>query len=432
MTPRFWIRLAVWASLGLFSGVAAASSPDANNSFSNIDCQRAIDALPFKPAFSESSAWLATARCLSVAGRKTQALEMLYQAISEGAQPEYRARAYGLAGGILGDLGAPELELYYFWESTRLLDDELTLKRIAASRATQVESGFKESWKHPVWGSIEAWLLRRVSRPLSSDLGATAIVVIREFCVFLSRAAYSSLLFLIIWSAIRSKSKSYDRGPLAAIAIVVAMYAAQAIVLAIVCSVSLSQFASLRIDTHVIDVRIDIALVVVWCVTFVLLARPKMRDSTGRTTTPLATAGWATLAVVVTLFLWFGVTALSSSESVSWDDSSVGLNEGIDPDFGARNSLWFVVLFFVAAAAAEEVVFRGVLYSALKQALGVPVGIFASSLLFALVHIYSLWSTAASFVFGVVAAWLVERTGRVSAAICLHLAMNLILYAAGT
>ncbi len=85
----------------------------------------------------------------------------------------------------------------------------------------------------------------------------------------------------------------------------------------------------------------------------------------------------------------------------------------------------FAVLAIVFAPAAEEILFRGWLYTALRQAIGIWPGVLISAALFALAH----WEhthlyAAAVFPVGVALAYVRERTGSIKASMTLHAVYN--------
>ena len=90
--------------------------------------------------------------------------------------------------------------------------------------------------------------------------------------------------------------------------------------------------------------------------------------------------------------------------------------------------LWaasFVTMAVVAAPVAEELLFRGWLYTALRGRIGVRAGILLSSVLFALAHwekthIYAL----AVFPVGLALGFIRERTGSLRASMAAHAAYN--------
>lgn len=86
---------------------------------------------------------------------------------------------------------------------------------------------------------------------------------------------------------------------------------------------------------------------------------------------------------------------------------------------------WVAVLSSVVVAPiAEEVIFRGLVYTRLRRAMPPIVAMLLSSAVFGLLHGQLLWVCYAFFV-GLVMAFVFERTGTVQATILLHFAFNL-------
>lgn len=81
----------------------------------------------------------------------------------------------------------------------------------------------------------------------------------------------------------------------------------------------------------------------------------------------------------------------------------------------------FILLAAVVAPIAEELLFRGWLYTSLRASFGVPAAIVSSALLFALAHwekthLYAL----AVFPVGLALAFIRERTGSIKASMSVH------------
>lgn len=97
-------------------------------------------------------------------------------------------------------------------------------------------------------------------------------------------------------------------------------------------------------------------------------------------------------------------------------------------------SLVVIVLLVPFQAAAEEYVFRGVLVQALgswlpQRAWAGVIVVLVPTGLFVLGHGYGLWGLADVGAFGLAAMWLVLRTGGLEAAIALHVANNVTIFA---
>jgi len=110
------------------------------------------------------------------------------------------------------------------------------------------------------------------------------------------------------------------------------------------------------------------------------------------------------------------------------------LLEFLEGDVSAVETLLAIGLAFVVAPVVEEVLYRGLLQTALRRVLGGPWrGILAASFLFALVHLAITsdpWGVAGVealmplFALAVVMGYCYERTGRLGASILIHMLFN--------
>jgi membrane protease YdiL (CAAX protease family) len=119
---------------------------------------------------------------------------------------------------------------------------------------------------------------------------------------------------------------------------------------------------------------------------------------------------WAALPLVYGTFLlgrWLGLA--EQPQVVSLRDRTEG---------------WQALMLAagILAPVAEEICFRGLLYPALRQGLGVRHATLFTSLSFALVHPPGVWVPMA--IFSVFLCWLVETTGSVVPCIAGHAAFN--------
>lgn len=129
---------------------------------------------------------------------------------------------------------------------------------------------------------------------------------------------------------------------------------------------------------------------------------------------------WFALTLAVgfaTLWLVLAVQNLSAPGGPNW---------GLTPQAGA---VWFIAVMLVTTpiqAAAEEYFFRGYLMQSLGSMVASPwFGILISAAVFTLFHTSTnLALVADRFAFGVLAGWLVVRTGGLEAAIGAHIANN--------
>ena len=135
--------------------------------------------------------------------------------------------------------------------------------------------------------------------------------------------------------------------------------------------------------------------------------------------------GWRVRYMVVCL----GVAVVALNAAL-WASFVLGM-----PTFGPPQAGWvgFLVVLLITSplqAVAEEVFFRGYLLQSIGSASGRAwVGIVASSLLFAFFHgSQSPALFAHRFVFGMLAGWLVLRTGGLEAGIAAHVVNNLFAF----
>lgn len=78
----------------------------------------------------------------------------------------------------------------------------------------------------------------------------------------------------------------------------------------------------------------------------------------------------------------------------------------------------------VLAAVMEELLHRGVIYRVLRQRFGIGIGMLSSSVLFAVLHYYSVFGLVSVFLSGLVFAWVYERTRSLWPPILLHALLN--------
>ncbi|HEY7418191.1 MAG TPA: CPBP family intramembrane glutamic endopeptidase [Ktedonobacteraceae bacterium] len=84
------------------------------------------------------------------------------------------------------------------------------------------------------------------------------------------------------------------------------------------------------------------------------------------------------------------------------------------------NLVILVALAGLAIPFAEEILFRGVIYTFIRERWGIWVGIIASALLYALVSSFDIVAGSAAFVLGVVTAFAYERSKSLWAAVTVH------------
>lgn len=139
----------------------------------------------------------------------------------------------------------------------------------------------------------------------------------------------------------------------------------------------------------------------------------------------LRSAGPAVVALIVMNAVGIGLELLldSGAEGATVEAPAIDWNL----------ALWSAVIILLLVplqAAAEELVFRGMLMQALGSWLRSPwIAIIVPSVLFALSHIYDIWGLLAVLAMGIVAAWISWRTGGLEAAITLHVVNNWVAFA---
>ena len=124
--------------------------------------------------------------------------------------------------------------------------------------------------------------------------------------------------------------------------------------------------------------------------------------------------------IAIVLFL-VGATA-----TYFWGGSKTQLDLLVESSIPARMATAFIAVF--TAPLVEELIYRGVLYSALQRALGTAISVFVVSLLFAGVHVFQYIDniavitviTVLSFTLTLVRA----KTGSVLAPFVIHLVFN--------
>ncbi len=135
------------------------------------------------------------------------------------------------------------------------------------------------------------------------------------------------------------------------------------------------------------------------------------------------------LLLAIGIYLIGMITALSLTKALL---PGVDLEE--EQITGFENAGGFVQLLLVGLAltvivpVTEEVLFRGFLFKGLATKMSWPIAAVISSILFGLAHL-QLNVGIDTFVFGMVASWLVVRTNSVVPAILLHVIKNALAFA---
>ncbi|MFO0753328.1 MAG: type II CAAX endopeptidase family protein [Thermodesulfovibrionales bacterium] len=82
--------------------------------------------------------------------------------------------------------------------------------------------------------------------------------------------------------------------------------------------------------------------------------------------------------------------------------------------------LWFAFLSIFLGPIVEEVVYRGIVYSPIYRKLGKGIAVILTSMLWTYGHSQDLVGSVNIFVFGVILAWLYDRSGSLLHPIILH------------
>jgi membrane protease YdiL (CAAX protease family) len=170
------------------------------------------------------------------------------------------------------------------------------------------------------------------------------------------------------------------------------------------------------VPTHVLT------LLLVWLVVTRNRKRPFWK-TIGFEWPPLAGPLVSTLACILIGGALFVVGAVVTS---FWGGSKTQLDLLVESSLAARFATAFVAVF--TAPLVEELIYRGVLYSAVEQALGRVIAVGAISLLFAGVHVFQYQNNIAviviitllSFTLTLVRAY----TGKLLPSFVIHLAFN--------
>jgi membrane protease YdiL (CAAX protease family) len=106
-------------------------------------------------------------------------------------------------------------------------------------------------------------------------------------------------------------------------------------------------------------------------------------------------------------------------------DPSAPARQLVDRATDPAGVVLLVLIAVVAAPLVEELFYRGFLLRALQRAVGTTAAVIGSSAVFAAVHL-QLLQFPALFLFGLLAAWVTVRTGRLGMAWAAHVAFNLV------
>jgi membrane protease YdiL (CAAX protease family) len=121
------------------------------------------------------------------------------------------------------------------------------------------------------------------------------------------------------------------------------------------------------------------------------------------------------LAIVAAIIIGFDVPATPNNES-----GGTGI-------LTLMGNFWLTfILVVILAPIIEEIVFRGILFSAIKKRYGLTIGVIGSSLVFTLVH-FDPVQMISVLPLGVYLALMYHRTGSIYPGIILHATWNLLV-----
>ena len=158
-----------------------------------------------------------------------------------------------------------------------------------------------------------------------------------------------------------------------------------------------------------------LTILVLWL--FFKIRKKKLIEETGMASFPLMLLPiLAVLGLLLNVFVSFGLSLLPDPILADYTEQTSGVFETV--------TFLSVLAQVVAAPLAEELIFRGVIFSRLKRAMPVWAAAVASSIMFGLVHGQLLWA-AYAFLLGILFCAVVVKTGSLLTAVVLHMAFNL-------
>ena len=180
----------------------------------------------------------------------------------------------------------------------------------------------------------------------------------------------------------------------------------------------------LRTQSHALPLLLSIQAVI-FLGSGLLLARGRIRKTPPELAAPPLRA--------VLLGLAAGVGAVVLSAGISGLLSLLGLpveeQEWLTELYAEPQALlWIAPWVVLVGPVAEEVFFRGYFFRFTSQRAGLPVGLFLSSVTFAVIH----WNASGFLIYvgiGCVLAWVYHHTGRIVAPIVGHVTLNAIVLA---
>ena len=149
--------------------------------------------------------------------------------------------------------------------------------------------------------------------------------------------------------------------------------------------------------------------------------------------------GWRPMRFWASMGLAISVVAVGIIVSARWAGllSSFGLEQParLDATNLFPSDPLGVILLLLAAVVigpiAEEIIFRGILYSSMRDRWGRPIATLLSASIFGAVHFEFVWVLVPTLVLGAMLAWLFEATRSLKAPIVAHMIYNLFAVGSG-
>ena len=178
----------------------------------------------------------------------------------------------------------------------------------------------------------------------------------------------------------------------------------------------------LRTQSHALPLLLSIQAVI-FLGSGLLLARGRIRKTPPELAAPpLRSVLLGLAAGVGAVVLSAGISALLTLVGLPVEEQEWLTELYAEPQAVLRIAPWVVLV----GPVAEEVFFRGYFFRFTSQRAGLPVGLFLSSVMFAVIH----WNASGFLIYlgiGCVLAWVYHRTGRIVAPIVGHVTLNAIV-----
>jgi hypothetical protein len=164
---------------------------------------------------------------------------------------------------------------------------------------------------------------------------------------------------------------------------------------------------------------------VVFLVVGLMLARLRATTALVRTARPLAAILTGIAGGLVALAASAGISSLMELVGLPVEEQEWLLQLFTDPEA----MVWLAPWILLFGPIAEEVFFRRYAFRAIAGIAGLPAGLVASSVLFALIH-FNPSGFPIYLVIGAVLAWVYQRTGSLLAPVAGHVTVNAVVLAA--